>query len=249
MLAECSTSGAGLAWLAPGNLKAEVMNRMIQKALRWGVKLLVALLLVVAGYLAVAVVLSLLPANADAVEQGEVNIYIRTNGVHLELVVPLRNEMRDWTDFLTVDEVVASQVRLVSFGWGDRNFFLKTPQWSDLTLNTAVKALLVNSPSAMHVDFYRGLTTNENCRGISIGREQYQSIVAYVENSFARNVDGQPIRIEGFQYSAIDAFYEATGSYNLFYTSNTWTNQCLKEAGLKASVWTPFDKGTLFHYR
>lgn len=225
------------------------MSRIMRKLFRWIIRLLVVLLLAVVVYLAVAVVLSVVPANADAVQGDDVDIYIRSNGVHLELVVPLRNEIRDWTDFLAVDEKVANQARLVSFGWGDRNFFLNTPQWSDLTMKTAVKALLVNSPSAMHVDYYRSLTTNENCKRISIRRDQYQTIVAYVEESFARDAHGQPIRIEGFQYSEVDAFYEATGAYNLFYTSNTWTNQCLKQAGLKASVWTPFDRGTLFHYR
>lgn len=225
------------------------MSRIIRRLFQWTIRVLVAMLLVVAGYLPVAVVLSVLPANADVVQGDEVDIYIRSNGVHLELVVPLRNEIRDWTDFLAVDEVVAGQARLVSFGWGDRNFFLNTPQWSDLTMKTAVKAMFVNSPSAMHVDYYRSLATNEDCKRISIRRDQYQAIVAYVEKSFARDAHGQPIRIAGFQYSAVDAFYEATGSYNLFYTSNTWTNQCLKVAGLKASVWTPFDKGTLFHYR
>lgn len=225
------------------------MSRMIRMVFRWIKQLLVALLLVVACYAVFAVVLSLVPVNVDTVQGDDVDIYIRSNGVHLELVVPLRNEIRDWTDFLAIDEAAASQARLVSFGWGDRNFYLNTPQWSDLTVKTAAKALLVNSRSAMHVDYYRSLSTNEDCKRIAIRRDQYQSIVAYVERSFARDAHGQPIRIEGFQYSAVDAFYEATGSYNLFYTSNTWTNQSLKEAGLKASVWTPFDKGTLFHYR
>ncbi|KOH46865.1 TIGR02117 family protein [Sunxiuqinia dokdonensis] len=225
------------------------MSPIIQKFIQWIARLLVALLLVVGCYLTVALVLSVLPANADAAWGGDVDIYIRSNGVHLELVLPLRNEVRDWTDFLAVDEAVADQVQLVSFGWGDRNFFLNTPQWSDLTVKTAAKALLVNSPSAMHVDYYRGLATNDRCKRISMESKHYQAIVAYVEESFARDVHGQPIRIAGFQYSAVDAFYKATGNYNLFFTSNTWTNQCLKKAGLKASVWTPFDRGTLFHYQ
>ena len=46
-----------------------------------------------------------------------------------------------------------------------------------------------------------------------------------------------------------DAFYDAKGSYNLTRTCNTWTNNALKAAGLKACLWTPFDSGIFWQYR
>ena len=50
-------------------------------------------------------------------------------------------------------------------------------------------------------------------------------------------------------YGNHDIFYEAKGSYNLFYTCNTWTNSALKAANQKASLWTVYDKGILYHYQ
>ena len=50
-------------------------------------------------------------------------------------------------------------------------------------------------------------------------------------------------------YGNSDAFYDATGSYSLFHTCNSWTNNALKAAGMKASVWTPFDKGIFHQYK
>ena len=41
-------------------------------------------------------------------------------------------------------------------------------------------------------------------------------------------------------YGKNDAFYEAKGSYSLFYTCNSWVNENLKEVGLKACRWTLF---------
>ncbi|XQC04883.1 DUF2459 domain-containing protein [Arcobacter cryaerophilus gv. pseudocryaerophilus] len=45
-----------------------------------------------------------------------------------------------------------------------------------------------------------------------------------------------------------DAFYEAIGSYSIFHTCNTWTNNLLKKASLPASFWLAFDDGILYQY-
>ena len=74
-------------------------------------------------------------------------------------------------------------------------------------------------------------------------------LIDFIENSFQRNENGALVQIQGLQYYAYDCFYEATPSFNLFFTCNTWTNKCLKKAGLKACLWTPYDKGILYQYR
>ena len=48
-------------------------------------------------------------------------------------------------------------------------------------------------------------------------------------------------------YGENDAFYEAVGSYNLFYTCNTWTNNALKAMHTDAALWTITEQG-LFHH-
>ena len=118
-----------------------------------------------------------------------------------------------------------------------------------MTFKTAFNALFLKSLSAIHIDYYRELEIDSKCKLISVSTGQYKTIVEFIENSFKKDDSGNFIKIEGFQYNSYDCFYEANNSYNLFFTCNTWTNNCLKKSGLKASLWTPYDKGTLYHYR
>lgn len=200
-------------------------------------------------YLFFAVLLSLIPVNRNTASIKDVEIYIRSNGVHLEIVLPIKTPYKDWSEELFIDRRIASGVRYISFGWGDKNFYYNTPEWSDLTFFTAFKAMLMKSESAMHVDYHSSLRTGKLCKRIPVSSGQYLEIVHFVEAAFRRDSNHELILIDDLHYSPFDCFYEAWGSYNLFFTCNTWTNRCLKRAGLKASLWTPFDRGILFHYR
>lgn len=221
------------------------LKKILQLLFRGGI----LVLLFIAGYLFFAVILSLVPVNRNTSTGDDLDIFIRSNGVHLELLLPASTPDKDWLEELKIDKQLTDRVRYISFGWGDRNFYLHTPEWSDLTFSTAFTALLRKSPSAMHIDYYSTVSTGRLCKKISISNEQYRRIVSFVDAAFQRNKNGQLIEITDLHYTPYDVFYEATGSYHLFYTCNSWTNQCLKISGLKASLWTPFDRGTLFHYR
>ncbi len=195
------------------------------------------------------ILFSIIPVNRTVDSNNEIDIYIKTNGVHLALVLPLHNEIKDWTTDVWIDAKIYPSTNFISFGWGDREFYINTEEWSDLTMKTAINAMFLKSPSAIHIDYYEDLQTNKNCKMISITNEQYKTIVDFVENSFTRDLSGNTVKIQNFQYNAFDCFYEANKSYSIFFTCNTWTNKSLKVSGLKACLWTPFDKGTLFHYR
>lgn len=72
-------------------------------------------------------------------------------------------------------------------------------------------------------------------------------MIDYITNSFKQD-NNLPILIKGASYGHNDLFYEATGTFNLFFTCNTWANNGLKHAKLKACFWTLFDKGILNKY-
>jgi len=191
----------------------------------------------------------MIPVNSNYNSDNELDIYIKSNGVHLDIILPLRNEIKDWTTDIWIDSSIIHTTIFISFGWGDKEFYINTPEWSDLTLNTAVKAMFFKGPSAMHIDYYKELETSNTCKVISINEEEYEAIVNFIESSFKKDSCGNKTQIPGVHYNSFDCFYEAVNSYNLFFTCNTWTNKCLKKSGLRASLWTPFDKGTLYHYR
>ena len=196
-----------------------------------------------------SVILSAIPVNKNVYTESDHEMYILSNGVHLDLVLPLKDSIKDWTETVNFDKRLIPYVNYISFGWGDRSFYEKVPEWSDLTIPVALRAVFLKSEGALHVNFYKDLTTNEKCRHIYLDSDTYLVLIKYIEESFIKDSIGKPQIIENLSYGRFDSFYEAHGSYSLFFTCNTWTNSALKKSGLKASLWTPFDRGTLFHYR
>lgn len=202
-------------------------------------------------YLIAAIILSCVAYNRKVIPPSSgVDIYIISNGVHTDIVLPVINEYKDWSKFVKPGDTRSGNtyVSNVAFGWGDKGFFLHTKAWADLKFKTAFNALFYLSSSAMHVTYYRSIMESESCRKVCIDKEAYLKLVEYIDKSFEHDGLGNPLQIKGASYFDNDSFYEAKGKYGLFNTCNTWANAGLKDAGLKACLWTPFDKGIFYHY-
>lgn len=210
-----------------------------------------ALLTFIVVYALAVGLLPMIPANADFVEP-EVGhtIYVRSNGVHTDLVVPLRSTVKDWSQRLPFANTSSadSSATHVAFGWGDKGFYLETKEWADLKASTAVKAVFGLSGSAMHVTFCEAPALGVDCKAVRVDDATLQRLFALIESGFAKDETGKPIWIADRYYGTTDSFYEGTGRYGLFFTCNTWTNYVLKDCGLPAAVWTAFDSGILRHY-
>ena len=203
-------------------------------------------------YFSAAHCLSRIAVNKNAEAGDYITVYILTNGAHTDIVVPIRSDVIDWGSWVKVEDTAGKDpaVDYVAFGWGDKGFYMEIDTWDELTLPIAFRAAFWLSTTAMHVTFYKQATENENCKGIRLSRAQYENLVRYILPRFRRDESGNFIRIEtDANYGSNDAFYEATGRYNLFFTCNTWANSALKACGQKAAVWTIFDTGIFHHYR
>jgi uncharacterized protein (TIGR02117 family) len=207
----------------------------------------------VALYLLSAFVLSRISiAEEPRPSTAEVVIYIKTNGVHTDVVVPVKTGQMDWTQEVKFENTVSkdTSAKFAAFGWGDKGFYLQTPTWGQLKFSVAFKAAFALSTTAIHATFYRELAEGTDCRKISITNEQYARLVTFIRSSFKTDSAGHFINIKtNANYGLTDAFYEANGKYNLFYTCNTWANNALKSCGQKACLWTPFDTGIFRQYR
>ena len=181
---------------------------------------------------------------------GEIAIYILSNGVHTDLVLPATTKYMDWKTVLTENRssLTDTSLKWIAFGWGDKGFYLETPTWGDLKWSTAYRAAFALGSTAMHVCTYSSLTESEQCKRISISAENYKKLVAYIDNSFYKKETGSYQGIANKQYKEHDAFYEANGSYSLLKTCNTWANTGLKVTGAKACIWTVIDKGIFWQY-
>lgn len=218
-------------------------------------KLTLKIVLVFLGFLLLYAIVIFFTSIVSVNENNEVTnknipIYILSNGVHTDIVLPLKNEIKDWsTDISYLDTKAKDSTRQnLAFGWGDKGFYLDTPTWANLKASTAAKAITGLSSSAMHITFYGSLKEDENCKKFFISENQYQKMIRYIENSFLLDTSNKIQRIGTHSYGKHDIFYEAKGSYNLFYTCNTWANQALKAGNQKAALWTVLDKGIFWHY-
>ena len=156
----------------------------------------------------------------------------------------------DWSKEIKFEHTKAkdSTAKYLAMGWGDRGFYLETPTWADLKVSTALKATTGLSSSALHTTFYKTMKEDAYCKKIQISTTEYQKLVVFINDSFETK-SGKNIKIEtDAVYGKNDIFYEAKGSYSLFYTCNSWANQALKSANQKAALHTLTDTGIFRHY-
>lgn len=202
---------------------------------RWTRRVAKGLFLLLIGY-GLIVLIGLIPVNNGFVPaESGVTIYVRSNSVHADLIVPKTNELADWvgefSEFKFQGDL--SHTTHVAIGWGDEGFFLKTPTWSDLKFSIAAKALLWPSDSCMHVEFINP-NNDSGIASVTISDAQYRELCGYIRNRFKTDASGSYIQISGYHYGTTDAFFEAYGHYHIFNTCNSWVGGGLKATGVKA---------------
>ncbi|WP_439131609.1 DUF2459 domain-containing protein [Polaribacter sp.] len=214
--------------------------KIVKKIFKW----VLYVLLIPATYIIVSLILSLI--TVDRIENNESSeklIYLTTNGVHLDFVIPIEN-----VDSLVLSGVKHNNIdKYLSFGWGDENFYINTPTWGDLTFSNAFKAMFLESSTLMHVTRYR--QKRLDWIQIKVTESELRKLNNYVLNTFEVNENGMKILLENKGYSLIDDFYKSKGSYSCFNTCNSWVNKGFKESGLKSCLWTPFDFVLLKKYK
>lgn len=211
----------------------------------------IAFALLILIYFAAAFCLSRITINPHPVNKKEIAIYIMSNGIHTDLVVPAVTPQIDWTQEIKYSHTVHANpaYKFLAIGWGDKKFYLETPTFSDLKVGTALNAISGFSSAAIHTTYYQHLIEDSNCKKIMISHEQYVKLVNYIINSFQTDPAGHFIKVDTkIHYDYGDAFYQANGHYSIFKTCNTWTNNALKACGQRSCFWTIFDTGLLKKY-
>jgi uncharacterized protein (TIGR02117 family) len=221
-------------------------------AKRWirvGLSVAIAPLVLCGLYLLAAVAGGLVAVNRDRepVPSG-VDVYLVSNGIHTDVVVPMVSPEKDWHGTLPIRElrIIPGFHEYLAFGWGDREFYLTTPAWADLRLTTALKALLGLDSSVIHVEAMARLLPQANTRHFLLPPEAYRRLVRYLEAGFVRGDQGAPLLIPDAHYTLHDAFFEAEGHYSMFVTCNEWVRGALAEAGVRVPLWAPFGQALFY---
>ena len=216
------------------------------------IRTLAAFALAAAAYFAAAWLLSAC-IRYESESGGDVTLYLHSNGAHADIVMPLADETYDWRTIAPPENTAGGQngaaYRHIALGWGERNFYLNTPRWRDLTAATAVRALSGANQTLIHTVYYTAPPA-EGAHAVrfTVSRRQYRRLAANLAAHFKRQ-NGRTLPVPNARYTADDAFYEAEGRYHLFNTCNSWLNRRLAESGLRSVAWTPFAAPLLDAYR
>ena len=175
---------------------------------------------------------------AEAADGAVHSVYLVSNGVHTNLVLPARDAQADWPQWLPKagTDGVGEWLYL---SWGSEAFYTQVPTWGDLTPSVAARALLWDSsvlfarygppPSGADPAYVRRL---------DLTAPQYRRLLADVRSQWA-----EPAPLHGQSH-----FYRARGAYQPLQTCNEWVRRRLYHAGVRVPAWTPFDRPLLWFF-
>ncbi len=171
-----------------------------------------------------------------------VQIMIETNGVHTAIVMPAVSAQKDWRADFPADDVLAPNrpYTHVSVSWGEREVFLNTPTWWDLSLPTVFGAA-TGGDGLLHVSHYIRPAPSPDHRQLTISHAEYARLIATIEREILPASERTVYR----GYSDYDVFYDAPGTYHLGNTCNQWVSNTLAAAGIKTGWWTPMAGGVM----
>lgn len=181
-----------------------------------------------------------------------IEIYIISNGVHSDFVLPKKSMAELWWDIINLDdfEFKNGELQYLGFGWGDRGFYLDTPSWAELKFKTAANAMLIPSPTLMHIKAFDSVPTEQKyMEKLVLTPFQFSKLCRYIFNSFHQDANQQITLLPNKGYTSNDNFYLAKGSYHAFNTCNYWVNKGLRKIGVRTSLWTPIDRGIFYQLK
>ncbi len=193
-----------------------------------------------------ALIGSIVPANPGWRESPTgTTIWIASNPIHTAIMVPTSAEGIDLslmfrpTDLPDPDDMG----QYLIFGWGDRDFYMNTPTWADLTPRTLASAIFGSGQSVLHVDHVQRPEEAGELRPVRLSRAQYRALIDAMTGTLAPDGDGRAVPSPG--YGSRDLFYASAREYWLFNTCNIWAGDMLARAGVRVGLWSPLPPGVI----
>jgi uncharacterized protein (TIGR02117 family) len=178
-----------------------------------------------------------------------VQLYVRTNGVHTWILMPKVSAVMDWRAYAPPHHLRDPRYGrgdYIAVGYGNREFYLNTPTWADLTLRNAAFAAFGGGPPLLHVEHEYRPTVTEDTRPLRVTPDEYRRLVRFIRARFRLDSRGRTIPLLGRGYGDWDMFYEAEGGYSFVLTCNEWTGRALRAAGVRMGLWTPLSQSVMW---
>jgi uncharacterized protein (TIGR02117 family) len=204
---------------------------------------LLLLAAVLSAYAAAGMVGGSIPANPGWRPPARgIRIYVETNGIHTDLIVPVNAAGVDWRDLIRPRDIADPRYAAydhLAIGWGERDFYLNTPHWSDVRPGIVLHAAFGSDRTLVHVEHLPAPAPSPNVRPIMLRPAEYRRLAGFIRASFVKTPPGyRPAFFPG--YDVFDAFYSGSGRYDALMTCNAWTGAALRAAGVRVGAWTPF---------
>lgn len=178
-------------------------------------------------------------------------VYISSvQNFHVEIVVPVANDVFDWRSHLTFSQIGpnADNYRYLSFGWGDRNFFMNA-SFDPITI---FDTLFLPGPTVMHVwghpDLKELSSYGLEVKQIRLNRKNYLMLMKFIDAGFQHDAQHQVRYLRRGLYRE-SGFYDAVGSYSILRTCNTWTAEALRKADVNTPVWPALAQPVMYQLK
>jgi uncharacterized protein (TIGR02117 family) len=234
------TTAAPVESAAPLEL---VSTRARAKWLAWRTARCLALM---GAFYIAACLIGLTPVNSEFRQPAVgTEVFIYTDHLQSKILMPVESDNFNWHSSLRLEDFPQTNPEhdYVAFSWGDRDFSLNTPSWSDADGLRALQAVFLPSEAVMHVEFRQRPEEAAGYRKIVLDAHQQSMLANQIQSSFRLNDKRKLSVIEGASIGSHDAFFEANGTFYFLNTGNNWTGTCLKRAGVRTGMWTPFTIG------
>lgn len=166
-----------------------------------------------------------LPTYQEAPGDG-VTIWLIAASWHTEIVLAV-HAMHDPLRAVTPD---FPGVQYLSFGWGERNYYMARAP----TAGDAMSALFPGPAVLLVTPLYRPpreSRANAQVFELNLSTAGLDRLSSYLWAAFEKSGDGTPRRLAAGPEPG-SVFYAATGTYSATYTCNTWTAEGLRIAGV-----------------
>lgn len=194
----------------------------------------------------------LFPVAADAAGEGATRrLLVLANPIHTDIAFPVDQDVLERFGFLADAglPIYDPNVRWIVAGWGGREFYLETPEWSDLKAGPLFKGL-TRDRSVMHMGVAGEIDpASAGVLPLDLSPAEFDRMVEATMAGFATDGGGRLDLIEGRSYGEYDRFYEANGSFTALLGCNTWTGAVLRAGGVRTGLWNPLPQSLVWSVR
>lgn len=168
-------------------------------------------------------------------------VLILSTAIHTDIALPAEPGVRAAFGFLTAAGLPLGRedVAAIVVGRGGRDFYLATPEWTDLRIDTVLGAF-AGDAAVLHVGLAGAIDASApGVRAIELDDAGLAALTQFVLSGFTRDGAGRPVPVDAPGYDRYDRFYEAEGRFTALAGCNAWTAAALRAAGITTGLWTP----------